>query len=431
MGGHGFTSSLAIAPAAFLASALEAFATLRELLPHFACTDLLNDNRPSFVAIRAAHSEVLQALSTVTHGYAALDSAAPYIDAFGDSHPPFHPIGLPSFATQPPDPSDDDDPLLRGAAPRANAHPSARSRPLRSILPLAAYLDLPATRYKCAQRTFTAVLHHAAWLRLLLSGSQRDCALLVSTSQRGAHDFHNVPLADPRSHIPSALFRLGLLYHLGLPIPGLDPSDSLRHTAVLSAWHQATLAAHTTACTIREPADHSSYSPGKRPDLYLPHLNLALDVKTASLFTASAPQASACLAAHTPVVATAEPFYVKAFGDPRAGSTGECSRAIALGTTVNLLLTEVTGARHAHAERFLRLCAAAHAARLPHLNDKPAAFSFYAVNSALLSAACLRGLGSELRARILSSTSGFSLRRRALNRATTGFHLGPRRANAP
>ncbi|KAL1519134.1 hypothetical protein AB1Y20_003396 [Prymnesium parvum] len=191
---------------------------------------------------------------------------------------------------------------------------------------------------------------------------------------------------------------------------------SARHTAVLSAWHQAALAAHTTACAIREPADHSSYSPGnKRPDLYITSLNLALDVKTASLFTSSASQASARLAAHTPIVATAEPFYefyLRAFGDPRSGSSGEYSRALGLGTTVNLLLTEVTGARHAHAERFLRLCAAAHAARFPHLDGKPSAFSFYAVNSALLSVACLRGLGGELRARILSRASGASLRRR-------------------
>ncbi|KAL1523921.1 hypothetical protein AB1Y20_018839 [Prymnesium parvum] len=112
---------------------------------------------------------------------------------------------------------------------------------------------------------------------------------------------------------------------------------------------------------------------------------------TASLFTSSASRAAARLAAHTPIVATAEPFYLKAFGDPRLGSSGEYSRAVSLGTTVNLLLTEVTGARHAHAERFLRLCAAAHAARFPHYDGKPGTLSFYAVNSALLSAASLRG----------------------------------------
>ncbi|KAL1499328.1 hypothetical protein AB1Y20_011536 [Prymnesium parvum] len=44
-------------------------------------------------------------------------------------------------------PDDDDD----GASPSVGAPATApaRSRPLRSVLPLPAYLDLPATRYKC------------------------------------------------------------------------------------------------------------------------------------------------------------------------------------------------------------------------------------------------------------------------------------------
>ncbi|KAL1527167.1 hypothetical protein AB1Y20_015847 [Prymnesium parvum] len=115
LGGHGFTSALATAPAAFLASALEAFAALRVLLPHFGGTDLATDRRPSFVAIRAAHADVLQALSSVESGYAALDSSACYVDAFGEPHPPFHPVGLPSFATLPPDPDEDNDPLIGGS----------------------------------------------------------------------------------------------------------------------------------------------------------------------------------------------------------------------------------------------------------------------------------------------------------------------------
>ncbi|KAL1529590.1 hypothetical protein AB1Y20_000533 [Prymnesium parvum] len=167
------------------------------------------------------------------------------------------------------------------------------------------------------------------------------------------------------------------------------------------------------------PADHSHYSPGKRPDLYLPQLNLALDIKTASLFTSRTTRSSSLLASHTPVVATAEHFYVTAFGDPRQASTGEYSDALRKGTTVNLLLTEgFTGARHAHAERFLRLCASAHAARFPHLAGDPTTLSFYALHSSLLSVACLRGLGEQLRSRIVSSVSRASLRRRV--------PLGPR-----
>ncbi|KAL1507996.1 hypothetical protein AB1Y20_007597 [Prymnesium parvum] len=182
----------------------------------------------------------------------------------------------------------------------------------------------------------------------------------------------------------------------------------------LNVWHHTAIAAFTTAGSIREPADHESYSPGKRPDLYLPALNLALDVKTGSLFTSSATKAAAALAAHTPLAATAETFLLRAFGDPRVASKGEYSRALAAGTSVNLLITEITGARHRQAERFLRTCASAHAERYPRADDSDGAEpSFYARASALLSAACLRGLGDELRSRVLSSVSRASLRRLA------------------
>eukprot|EP00327_Prymnesium_parvum_P022160 CAMPEP_0113283546 /NCGR_PEP_ID=MMETSP0008_2-20120614/29509_1 /TAXON_ID=97485 /ORGANISM="Prymnesium parvum" /LENGTH=119 /DNA_ID=CAMNT_0000134271 /DNA_START=2249 /DNA_END=2608 /DNA_ORIENTATION=+ /assembly_acc=CAM_ASM_000153 len=64
------------------------------------------------------------------------------------------------------------------------------------------------------------------------------------------------------------------------------------------------------------------------------------------------------------------------------------------------LITEVTGARHRQAERFLRTCASAHAERYPRADDSDGTEpSFYARASALLSAACLRGLGDELRSR--------------------------------
>ncbi|KAL1511668.1 hypothetical protein AB1Y20_004958 [Prymnesium parvum] len=152
-------------------------------------------------------------------------------------------------------------------------------------------------------------------------------------------------LADPRSRVPSPDFRLALLYHLGLPLPGLDPPEALgdraistshhspRHTDVLIAWYHAALAAHTLAGAIREPTDHSAYSPGKRPDLYLPALNVALDVKTStgSLFTSKTP---AHVASHTPVAATAEVFLLRAFGDPRRGSSGEYTEALRQGTTL-------------------------------------------------------------------------------------------------
>jgi len=426
-GGHGFTSAAVTAPAAFLASSLEAFSALRHLLPHFGATQILSDPRPTFVAMRAAHQGVLSALSVVSSGYDAIESSDPYTDAFGDEHRPFRPSGLPAFAPSPPeDEPDDDEPVL--------AAPPARKRPLPVVLPLPAYLDLAATRYMCAQRTFTAVLHHCGWLDLQLSGSARDAALLTSVSQRGAHDFHHASLSDPRARVPSPVYRLGLLYHLGLPIPGLASTDALgdravstsqhssRHSAVLAAWHHAAADAHSVAGVIREPADHSSYAPGKRPDLYVPDLNLALDVKTASLFTS---KTSPALASHTALVATAEAFLLRAYGDPRSGGAGEYSPAVAKGTSVTLLISEVTGARHSHAERFLRACASAYTDRHPLADGSSFDPSFYARHSSFLSVASLRGLGGELLTAVLSAVPAASFRRRASSGHSSPACSGP------
>ncbi|KAL1503468.1 hypothetical protein AB1Y20_011952 [Prymnesium parvum] len=90
---------------------------------------------------------------------------------------------------------------------------------------------------------------------------------------------------------------------------------------------------------------------------------------------------------------------------PRRGSSGEYSRALLQGTSVLLLISEVTGARHRHGERFLRACASAHAERYPPLDGAPFSASFYSLHSAFLSAASIRGLGSELRTRVISTTS--------------------------
>ncbi|KAL1520586.1 hypothetical protein AB1Y20_022162 [Prymnesium parvum] len=148
----------------------------------------------------------------------------------------------------------------------------------------------------------------------------------------------------------------------------------------------------------------------KRPDLYLPALNVALDVKTGSLFTSKTP---AHVASHTPVAATAEVFLLRAFGDPRRGSSGEYTEALRQGTTVTLLISEVTGARHSLGERFLRSCAAAYAERHPTAAGPSADRSFYSLHSSFLSTASLRGLGRQLRTKVLSSVSVSSLRRRA------------------
>jgi len=91
----------------------------------------------------------------------------------------------------------------------------------------------------------------------------------------------------------------------------------------------------------------------------------------------------------------------------------EYTEALRQGTTVTLLISEVTGARHSLGERFLRSCAAAYAERHPTAAGPSADRSFYSLHSSFLSTASLRGLGRQLRTKVLSSVSVSSLRRRA------------------
>mmetsp|Transcript_60469 Transcript_60469/g.107143 ORF Transcript_60469/g.107143 Transcript_60469/m.107143 type:complete len:139 (-) Transcript_60469:154-570(-) len=97
------------------------------------------------------------------------------------------------------------------------------------------------------------------------------------------------------------------------------------------------------------------------------------------------------------------------------------------------LITEVTGARHRQAERFLRTCASAHAERYPRADDSDGTEpSFYARASALLSAACLRGLGDELRSRRpASSPLSPAPPSVGVLRPTPSVHFGPLPTSGP
>ncbi|KAL1521229.1 hypothetical protein AB1Y20_022778 [Prymnesium parvum] len=182
LGGQGFTSAVATAPAAFLAASLEAFASLRLLHPHFAAVDLLTDVRPSFVAMRSAHAHILGTLSRRSLPR-TLQST------------PLHHTSTPSttstrhISTPPAFPPSPRHPLTTTTTTRPL---SARPRPPPPA-------PAPCALSSRSPRTWTCP-------RPDITGCAR---------------FH-APLSDSRSHVASLLFRLGLLYHLGLPIPGLD-----------------------------------------------------------------------------------------------------------------------------------------------------------------------------------------------------------------
>ncbi|KAL1504181.1 hypothetical protein AB1Y20_010590 [Prymnesium parvum] len=95
------------------------------------------------------------------------------------------------------------------------------------------------------------------------------------------------------------------------------------------------------------------------------------------------------------------------------GRGKESRSTVEKGTSVTLLISEVTGARHSHAERFLRACASAYTDRHPLADGSSFDPSFYARHSSFLSVASLRGLGGELLTAVLSAVPAASFRRRA------------------
>ena len=237
-----------------------------------------------------------------------------------------------------------------------------------------------------------------------------------------------------------------LYYHLALPLPHLsDAADPLghsalnksshtpRHTLCLTALHRAAVEAFGAASVAHEPIDHATFSPGKRPDIHLPHLHTCLDVKVGSPFIKSLPPALRLRAAHTPLAGTADRLYAKALGRPQRGARsdppfdpssgagyvpadpGEYRGALACGQRVRLLLTEVTGARHSDTNSFLRACTLANTNRLDGAASltSPRGASFLKRHGDRLSIANLTGLGRALRRGTRRHRSVAQARRRA------------------
>ena len=185
-----------------------------------------------------------------------------------------------------------------------------------------------------------------------------------------------------------------ILYHLHLPQHVYDPSsdrygdvglNTSFHTTVhnrcRSVHLEAAASAHGTSAVLCEPPDHDTFSPGKRPDIYIPHLATVFDVKVGRLFISSLQPALRSRAAHTAFAATADRFYAQVLGRAERGSDrdgpfdpvsghghvpavpAEYAGALARGFTARVLLSECTGAPHHDVRAFHRECAVAYALR--------------------------------------------------------------------
>ena len=65
-----------------------------------------------------------------------------------------------------------------------------------------------------------------------------------------------------------------------------------------------------------EPPDHATYSPGKRPDLHIPELNLVVDAKTAHPLRKNVTPPYRSAASHTPFIATSDSVHKRSLGHP-------------------------------------------------------------------------------------------------------------------
>ena len=259
-------------------------------------------------------------------------------------------------------------------------------------------------RFKGWRKTLTSIHAHCQWIALYLNSPDRSKRLLISQSQPFALACVTADLADPLQKINTDLLRPALLYHLHLPQLTTDPDSPDRygdvslnaadhnvpHNLVRDAHFVTAVSAYGSNCVELEPTEHSTYSPGKRPDIYLPEVATIVDAKVGRLNKTSAPAATQSRATHTAFAANEDDFFAISLGRSQRGTKGdgpfdptdasgyvpavrgEYASALGKGQVVIVALSEITGATHPNTRIFQRNCATAHTAR----QGTPAALDF-------------------------------------------------------
>ena len=329
LGGQGLRFATSHCHATFLAARLRALGYARALHPIFQAIDLIRDLSPSIAPLRVAHTRIATCRDAAAAIHARIAASDHTLDTYGVASPRFHPKGLPSAdATAIP---------LDACEPDTVVPSPERFPCLRQIPSLEALAGLAPSRFKSSRRTFSAAINHLAWAALHDDCPARDAALLISQSQPTALAFLSANLADPTSRVGSALLRPALLYHLGLPQLTTDPSGpdrygdvslnstnhTIPHNICRDAHFNVAVAAYGAANVELEPAHHDAYSPGKRPDLYLPLLNSILDVKVGRILKVGLPDAILNRATHTAFAATTDDFFALTLGRLQRGVKGD------------------------------------------------------------------------------------------------------------
>ena len=207
------------------------------------------------MALREAHAHLVEVHRRIELVYAGFDRTYDY-DREGESHTRFHPSHLP---------------------------------PAHTLLPISE-MGSENDYLEHAQRRWSQIVHHSAWLSLLtrLHGvSRREAVRFISVSQPHAGDFLNAVPKHAPYRLPTWAMRLVVRRRLGLPIALVDEHRLSKHGKQFDAYgdraqndgksgHQtrhfllldALVAAARSvwgALVQREPADYTAYS-NYRPD---------------------------------------------------------------------------------------------------------------------------------------------------------------------
>ena len=188
MGGLGVTPQAAIADAACVGSWALIWRPMQQLCPQlFAGVELEKAPQPAFKELRAAKERLMETHRRVAAVHSHWDTTYFDYDKDGEGCSQFHPDGLPKA---------------------------------KELLPLSQY-GTDDDKLQGVQRKYSSVIHHAAWLKLLITFqgvSRREAVRFIAVSQPSAGAFLNAVPRHKGFRLPTWSLRLLIQRRLGLPL---------------------------------------------------------------------------------------------------------------------------------------------------------------------------------------------------------------------
>ena len=196
LGGLGLTAMATIARAARIGTWALCWRPMRTLLPRvFGEVDVATAMMPSFVELRASHEGMAEMWRRTEGVYKAFDTKVFDYNREGEVEYQFHPAFL----------------------------------PMRHELVDVAEFASESDHLKNAQRTWSRIAHHSAWLHeasRLRQVSAREVVRFVSVSQPHAGDFLNAVPKRAVFRINTWAMRIAVQRRLGLPLTAAEVGSS-------------------------------------------------------------------------------------------------------------------------------------------------------------------------------------------------------------